>query len=261
MNFLEHFTTASAPATCRTINSLYKHHLEPFLEMFSLQELVQSWIDKDLSPRTIRKLLNIYKAWYKFKYEKTPDGFKNILYKISRLEGNDPKTVWTEEECRKVLQISYLKDKELYYRVLFTLNTGVRKSEMESVKIVDLDFIKDKVRIIGHKTGRTRFLPITAQLESALMNLYVVGADSDRLLFEKIDLNRRLEKICKLAKVKTLTWHGLRHTFATLLLEAGISPRKVAKLLGHEKVSTTLDMYWGLSSEDVDLSVLPKGIR
>lgn len=261
MTFLEHVTTASAPATKRTVESLYKHHLEPFLKLFSLQELVQSWQDKDLSPRTIRKLLVLYKAWYKFTYDKQPDGYKSILYKITRLEGNDPKHVWTENECRTALQISFLKDKELYYRILFTLNTGIRKAEMESVRLSDIDFIKDRIYIIGHKTGRKRFLPMTSQLESGLMNLYVVGEDSNRLLFEKIDLNRRLEKVCKLAKVKVLTWHGLRHTFATLLLEAGVSPRKVAKMLGHQKVSTTLDMYWGISEESVDLSALPKGIK
>ena len=261
MTFLEHVTTASAPATKRTVESLYKHHLEPFLELFSLQELVQSWLDKDLSARTIRKLLILYKGWYKFRFNKDPEGFKVILSKISRLEGNDPKRVWTEDECRKALQISFLKDKELYYRMLFTLNTGTRRSEMESVQLKDIDFMKDKIKITGHKTGRTRFIPMTAQLEAGLMNLYVVGESPERLLFEKIDLNKRLEKICQVANIKKLTWHGLRHTFATLLLEAGVSPRKVARMLGHQKVSTTLDMYWGLMDEAVDLSVLPKGIK
>lgn len=261
MTFLEHFTTASAPATCRTVESLYKNHLKGFLEIFSLHELVQSWIDKDLSARTIIKLLIIYKGWYKFTYNESPKGFNNIVSKMSRLEGNDPKTVWSESECVAALQTALLNDRVLYYRILFTLNTGVRKAEMESVRIRDVDFIKDKIRVIGHKIGKIRFVPMTEQLKSALMEICKAEQNSDKFLFEKIELNRRLEKICKLAKVKRLSWHGLRHTFATTLLEAGVSPRKVAKMLGHRKVSTTLDMYWQQFDEDIDLSALPKGVK
>ena len=37
--------------------------------------------------------------------------------------------------------------------------------------------------------------------------------------------------------------HGLRHTWATLALEAGIHPKIVSERLGHSKIAVTLDMY------------------
>ncbi len=37
--------------------------------------------------------------------------------------------------------------------------------------------------------------------------------------------------------------HDLRHTAATLLLEAGVSPLAVSKMLGHSTVSMTMDLY------------------
>ena len=40
-----------------------------------------------------------------------------------------------------------------------------------------------------------------------------------------------------------LTFHGLRHAFATLGLKAGISPKVVSEALGHSSVSITLDLY------------------
>jgi integrase len=40
-----------------------------------------------------------------------------------------------------------------------------------------------------------------------------------------------------------LSIHGLRHTWATLALEAGVHPKVVQKRLGHSKVQTTLDLY------------------
>ena len=40
-----------------------------------------------------------------------------------------------------------------------------------------------------------------------------------------------------------LTFHGLRHAFATLGLKAGISPKVVSEALGHSNIGITLDTY------------------
>ena len=40
-----------------------------------------------------------------------------------------------------------------------------------------------------------------------------------------------------------LTFHGLRHAFATLALIAGKNPKVVSEALGHSKISITLDLY------------------
>ena len=50
------------------------------------------------------------------------------------------------------------------------------------------------------------------------------------------DLTRQLE-------MPPLTFHGLRHAFATLGLVAGINPKVVSEALGHSSVTITLDLY------------------
>ena len=40
-----------------------------------------------------------------------------------------------------------------------------------------------------------------------------------------------------------LTFHGLRHAFATMALQAGINPKVVSEALGHSSITITLDLY------------------
>src|SRR5690625_2025399 len=52
-------------------------------------------------------------------------------------------------------------------------------------------------------------------------------------------LNRTIKK----AGVKKITFHGLRHTHATLLLADGVHPKIVQERLGHRSIQITLDTY------------------
>lgn len=54
---------------------------------------------------------------------------------------------------------------------------------------------------------------------------------------------RELARIIKAAKVKRISFHGLRHTSATLLLKAGVAPHVVQQRLGHKRIEMTLGIY------------------
>jgi integrase len=55
--------------------------------------------------------------------------------------------------------------------------------------------------------------------------------------------NREFKRLIKSADVKDITFHGMRHTCATLLLQAGKPVHVVSKRLGHVTVKTTLKIY------------------
>lgn len=50
-------------------------------------------------------------------------------------------------------------------------------------------------------------------------------------------------------KLKKISFHGLRHTFATLCLQQGTDPRTIQEALGHHKVAFTLDVYSGVTAQ------------
>lgn len=54
---------------------------------------------------------------------------------------------------------------------------------------------------------------------------------------------RSFARLCTAARVRKITFHGLRHTCATLLLAAGEPVHIVAERLGHRDASITLDVY------------------
>ena len=47
----------------------------------------------------------------------------------------------------------------------------------------------------------------------------------------------------------SIRFHDLRHTFASLLLEAGESPKVIQELLGHTSITTTMDIYTHITKQ------------
>ena len=54
---------------------------------------------------------------------------------------------------------------------------------------------------------------------------------------------REFARLIKAADVRTIKFHGMRHTNATLMLQEGTNPKVVQQRLGHKKITTTLDIY------------------
>jgi integrase len=60
---------------------------------------------------------------------------------------------------------------------------------------------------------------------------------------------RYFKKVLKLAGLPDIRLHDARHTFATMMLELGESPKTVQTILGHSRVAITLDIYSHVSLE------------
>ena len=61
--------------------------------------------------------------------------------------------------------------------------------------------------------------------------------------FSQRDVQCELRRACKAAGLEVRNPHDLRHTYATILLMAGVSPAYVQKQLGHSSISMTVDIY------------------
>lgn len=71
----------------------------------------------------------------------------------------------------------------------------------------------------------------------------LVASNAEGGFLIKSNIKRARIQICKRTEVSNVTFHELRHTHATLMLEINEHPKIVQQRLGHEKVETTLDIY------------------
>jgi integrase len=66
-------------------------------------------------------------------------------------------------------------------------------------------------------------------------------------------LNSYLIKTCNKIGISRITVHGLRHMYATILIENNVSLQKISALLGHSSIHTTFDLYCDVMNEDEDI--------
>lgn len=269
INFAE--SLVGRPNTVKTQKSLFSKWIEPMVDGQAACELhshkfitglVKFWLeDNDLSPRTVRSLLSLYKKYVQWETASmliVPPHINRILANATQ---PDVPKVWSRKECKAALDTAQEADPELYKMMLVTLHTGVRLGELFGLKWGDFDLINDRVTISRSydgptKNGKSRVIPLSNGLDNLVQKDYIVGKE-DEHLFRRFPPNVRLEAVSRQAGVPVLTWHGLRHTFATLALEAGCSPKLVSTALGHSKLSTTLDIYWNVTKEKIDMRFVP----
>jgi integrase/recombinase XerC len=130
---------------------------------------------------------------------------------------------------------------------------GVRVSELTALDLEDMDLKLSIAKVLG-KGGKERIVPIGSKAKKALSNYLerrtelLAGREENGALFlnnrggrlSSRSVSRLVKKHMQRCNLgRPLSPHGLRHSFATHLLDAGADLRAVQELLGHVSLSTT----------------------
>ncbi len=92
------------------------------------------------------------------------------------------------------------------------------------------------------------FLEINGEVASSSPS-YLKAKDSCSNITVKGRDEERFEKVLKHNKLPKIRFHDLRHTAGSMLVNSGHTIKQVQEFLGHEKASTTLDIYTHVSLE------------
>ena len=167
---------------------------------------------------------------------------------------------WTKEEYLKFADVMMDKPQS-YYAFEMLYWCGIRMGELLALTPADFDFDRQTVtisksyqRLKGKdvitspktvKSNRTIKMPqfLCEEMQEYIGMLYEVGEDERIFQVTKSYLHHEMDRGAKVAGVKRIRIHDLRHSHASLLVEMGFTPLAIAERLGHEKIETTLNTY------------------
>lgn len=188
--------------------------------------------------------INLYLNAIKFYYHQVVRTKFRIDIKMAKRSKKLPVILSRGEIRRLIDAIANSK-----HRLLISLayGAGLRVSEVVGLKIKDVDFENGFIHLKEAKGAKDRVTLIPEKIRDALQTM-VVGKGGGDWLFPSErggNLSRRtaqkvFENALRRADIqKDATFHSLRHSFATHLLENGTDVRYVQALLGHANIRTT----------------------
>lgn len=144
------------------------------------------------------------------------------------------------------------------------LNTGLRVSELIDLELSDITMTdrKGELLVRAGKGTRQRVIPLNNTARKALKAWFDVRPETS---LPKVFITQRgaitsravqalLADIGERARVQKMTPHMARHTFAKNLVNSGVTLEKVAMLLGHTSLDTTM-VYTTPGMNDLDQAV------
>ena len=129
-------------------------------------------------------------------------------------------------------------------RVLLALATGLRRGDIDSLEISDIDFESNCIATTSRKTKKSMASrPVSAEIMAELSK-YICGLNYDqKKLFRTKFNHRKWRKVCMDAGLVDLKFHDLRKTFCSLLAQNGVSTAVTQRLLVHYSPNLTNRVY------------------
>ena len=258
----EVFWPSRAELKKRTIDSnkaQFKKWIEPEIGSLPMKSISEISLNRICS--------KMKKAGQKPKSQKHAMGLISSMWTLARKRGyvtgdtptreikitveNQKDRFLTKEEARRLLDELAKVSKDTHDLALMSLNTGARFGELAKLTWQDVNFDSNLARFKDTKNGDSREVPLTRDVVEMLKGRGQ-GAPSE-LVFPSRNgkVRDRISKAFDRAIVRLgfnddiadtrnkITFHGLRHTCASWLVEGGVPLFKVSKLLGHKDSRTT----------------------
>ena len=195
---------------------------------------------KSYSPQTI----NLYLNAIKFFYTQIIKSSRKIDVKFAKRNKRIP-VVLTKTEIFKLLDV--IKNPKHKLIISLAYGSGLRVSEIVHLKVKDVILSELLVSVKQAKGRKDRITLLPKLLKSDLEVLLLSKSKNDYVFHSNRGgrlCTRTVQKVfqnsMKKAKIiKPATFHSLRHSFATHLLENGVDIRHVQELLGHSSIKTT----------------------
>ena len=139
-------------------------------------------------------------------------------------EFNTGLRVVSPEEEEKLVQNASPSIQDL---IRFALNTGMRIGEIFGLRWANVDLENDILNVFAPKTQKLRAVPMNSATRKVL-EFWALGKRNEFVFYNPetgapfVDLKAGFALACRKAGVEGVTWHTLRHTFASRLVSQGV---------------------------------------
>lgn len=269
-------TRESYEYTLKHVYSTIGNKLIKQVRHSDIQSLITNKYSKEkLSPRTVKLIHSLIND---FMSKAVIEGIitKNPALGINLPKQEKKETRYLNDESLKKL-LAHAKKSKHYTAILFNLATGIRRGELLALQWKHVDFDKNIVtieqavnktkahglEIASPKTSNSRrTISISPSIMQVLrkhrskqrdykMELGEVYNRQADLVFCKEDGNllcpvafsRTFKRLTEQAGLEGVSFHGLRHTAATIMLENGVDIKTVSSTLGHSNIGVTGNIY------------------
>ena len=217
-------------------------------------QIVRSWIasllEKGVAPRSVNRKISTLKTFFKFLIR------EGVIQESPMLKVVAPKSkkrlpLFVEEDQIESLlngvefDDGFIGERDKLIIELFYV-TGIRLSELINIKISDLNFDNNLVKVLG-KRNKERLIPLSARIVKDLQ-FFIEKYKIDNYLFTNLGGTKVYTKLVyrivnkyigKISSINKKSPHILRHTFATHMLNHGADINAIKELLGHANLSAT----------------------
>ncbi|MGH7480786.1 MAG: tyrosine-type recombinase/integrase, partial [Longimicrobiales bacterium] len=228
------------------------------LRRVDLNRLIVKWQGQGLSPSTIRNALMPLRVIFRRAVEDGDVAVNPCAHlRLPAVRGRRER-IASPEEGERLLVALPERDRPIWAAALYA---GLRRGELMALRWEDVDLANGVIRVEraydekAHaeiepksRAGR-RTVPIVGALRDILVRHKANQERADGLVcgsdtpFQPSNLWRRAQRTWKRAGLEPIGLHEARHTFASILIAAGVNAKAITTYMGHASIQTTYDLY------------------
>lgn len=207
---------------------------------------------------TLNRVINNIKACLNRAFQSGHVSSDEAWRRLKKFRSADSaRTEWlTIDQCKRLINAAAPDFRPLVHAAMLT---GARWGELRALKCCDYDPVSGTIHIAESQSGKPRCVYLTDDGQAAFESWTAGRAESEVIFKDRFgnpwgshDQHRPMAAACKAAGIEpAIGMHTLRHTYASSLVQAGVSLAIVAEALGHADTRMVSKHYGHLAPSHV----------